>query len=89
MKFFKWFRKLASKHWEFSPVNWLSFCYFHFKLLLVGLKYWLLTPLKNYYTKKPVKKLTTSYSYMSRLTGYILNKKITLINRIALTGYSV
>ncbi len=48
MKLFDWFRKLTSKHWEYLAFNWLFFCYFHFRLLLVGLKYRLLTPLKNY-----------------------------------------
>ncbi len=86
MKLFNWFRKLTSKYWEFSAVNWLFFCYFHFRLLLVGLKYWLLTHLKNYSTKKLMKKLTVGYSYMSWLTSYILNKKITSVNRITLTS---
>ncbi len=71
MEVFNWFCKLSSTHWEFLAVKWLFFCYFHFMLLFVGLKYRLLTPLKNYSTKKPVKKLTTSYSYISRVTGYI------------------
>ncbi len=84
MKLFNWFRKLTSKHWEFLAVNWLFFCYFHIRLLLVGLKYCSLTHLKNYSTKKIVKKLTVGYSYMSQLTGYILNQEITLVYRITL-----
>ncbi len=87
MKLFNWFRKLTSKHREFLAVYWLFFSYFHFRLLLVGLKYWLLTHQKNYSTKKCVKKLTIGYSYTSQLTGYILNKKKNkLVNRITLTS---
>ncbi len=46
MKLFNWFHKFTSKHWKISAVNWLFFCYFHFKLLLLSLKYRLLTHLK-------------------------------------------
>ncbi len=80
MKLFNWFCKLTSKHWEFSVVNWLFFCYFHFRLLLVGLKYQLLTHLKNYSTKKKYAKINHRlfiYESINRL--YFEQKKPRLI----------
>ncbi len=57
MKLFNKFHKLTSKHLEFSAVNCLFFCYFHFRLFLVGLKFQLLIHLKNHSTRKSVKKI--------------------------------